>query len=223
MNSFVLKKKRFFLVVLFSLFSFYVHDAFAEKPEKSSPPASQVQPPPRMRDLPPKTSPPSHVPSNRSPHPPPPHTSTGESVPFMEKLQGYKARLEKDPKDVEALIFIANANFDIQRFEKAEKLYLRVLDVNPDDIHVQTDLASTYRNLGAAEKAVQMLKKVLDANPNHEVALYNLGIILLNDQNDPKGAADAWERLVSINPGDPLAEALRDKIKTIRAGKLKPE
>jgi len=54
------------------------------------------------------------------------------------------------------------------------------------------------------------------------VALYNLGIILLNDRGDETGAADAWERLVKINPKDPLAKELQKKIKVIREGQLKP-
>ncbi|MFQ5597055.1 MAG: tetratricopeptide repeat protein [Nitrospiria bacterium] len=166
---------------------------------------------------------PTPAPQPRSPHPPaaPPHAPSAEAVPFMQKLQGFKARLEKDPKDLEALIFLANSNFDIQRFEKAQSLYLRALEVDPDNLHVRTDLASAYRHLGHSDKAVTALQIVLKINPNHQVALYNLGIILLNDQNDPPGAADAWERLVQINPNDPLAEELRQKIKTIREGKLK--
>ncbi len=60
-------------------------------------------------------------------------------------------------------------------------------------------------------------------NPNHEVALYNIGIILLNDSEDFEGAAEAWERLVKINPNDPLADALKEKVKRIRSGELKRE
>ncbi len=138
----------------------------------------------------------------------------------MEKLQGFKGRLAKDPKDIEALIFIANANFDIQRFEKAQEFYLRALEIDPDNLHVRTDLASAYRNLGNSHQAVIALQAVLARNPNHEVALYNLGIILLQDQNDQDGAAEAWERLVRLNPNDPLADALREKIQSIRAGDL---
>ncbi|MFQ5587308.1 MAG: tetratricopeptide repeat protein [Nitrospiria bacterium] len=140
----------------------------------------------------------------------------------MKKLEGYKQRLAKDPNDLEALIFLANANFDIQRYEKAQELYLRILKIDPNNLHVRTDLAAVYRNLGDSNKAVETLKVVLSLNPNHEVALYNIGIILLNDTEDFNGAADAWERLVRINPNDPLADALREKIKTIRSGELKP-
>jgi len=156
--------------------------------------------------------------SSPSPHRPP----SGDSVPFMQKLQGFKQKLEKNPKDVEALIFIANANFDIQRFGKAETFYLRALEVDGKNIHIRTDLASAYRQLGHSDKAVVALQIVLEINPNHEVALYNLGIILLNDLDDRMGAAEAWDRLVQINPDDPLADELRKTIKTIKDGKLKP-
>ena len=165
-------------------------------------------------------------PRARGSAPPPrqnaPHGPAGKTVPFMEKLEGYKRRLKQDPDDIEALVFLANANFDIQRFETAEKLYLRALEVDPDNVHIRTDLASAYRNLGNSAKAVETLRGALKINPNHEVALYNLGVILLNDRGDPRGAADAWERLIRINPNDPLADSLREKIRTIREGKLRP-
>ncbi|MCI0528003.1 MAG: hypothetical protein L0Y56_11260, partial [Nitrospira sp.] len=45
----------------------------------------------------------------------------------MEQINQYKQRLEANPKDREALIALGNANFDIQRFDKAKELYLRVL------------------------------------------------------------------------------------------------
>jgi len=173
----------------------------------------------------PPKAPPAHPaapPEPKAPHPAPsaPHGPSGDAVPFMQKLQGFKDRLQKDPKDIEALIFLANSNFDIQRYEQARDFYLRALEVDPENVHVRTDLASAYRNLGNSHQAVVALQMVLDRNPNHEVALYNLGIILFQDQNDQQGAAAAWERLVQLNPKDPLADALREKIKSIHAGTL---
>lgn len=139
----------------------------------------------------------------------------------MEKLEGFKKKLAKDPKDIEALVFMANANFDIQRFEKAQKFYLRALDVDPSNPHIRTDLASTYRHMGNSEKAIDELDHVINEHPNHEIALYNLGIILLNDKEDGARAAETWERLVKLNPHDPLSDELRKKIKEIKEGKLK--
>ena len=158
-------------------------------------------------------------PSPGNPHSPgTPVPSSGVPVPFMQKLAEYKTRLEKNPKDIEALVFLANANFDIQRYEKAKEFYLKALEVDPDNAHVRTDLASSYRNLGDSDQALNELNKVLKTDPNHEVALYNSGIILLNDKDDTKKAISAWEKLVQLKPNDPLSNELREKIQELRKG-----
>jgi len=201
----------FFTVLSLMLIMHIVSPVHAEE----APEGAMPHPPPRTI---PHPVPPPHPPKPNSPHGP----SAGVQ-PFMKKLEGYNNRLKENPEDLEALVFLANANFDIQRFEKAEALYLRILKIDPNNLHIRTDLASVYRHLGDSGKAVDTLRVVLSLNPNHEVALYNIGIILLNDKEDLSGAAEAWERLVQINPSDPLADALREKVKDIRNGKLKPE
>lgn len=154
---------------------------------------------------------PASAPSDESPH-----GGSGAPVPFMQKLAEYKTRLEKDPKDIEALVFMGNANYDIQRFEKAKEFYQRALEVDPNNTHVRTDLASSYRSLGETDLALEELNKVLKADPKHEVALYNSGIILLNDKNDAEKATAAWEKLVQLKPNDPLSEELKKKIGELR-------
>ncbi|WDT74963.1 MAG: tetratricopeptide repeat protein [Candidatus Manganitrophus sp.] len=144
-----------------------------------------------------------------------PHGS-GAPVPFMQKLAEYKARLEKDPKDIEALVFMGNANYDIQRFEKAKEFYQKALEVDPSNTHVRTDLASSYRSLGETDQALEELNKVLKSDPKHEVALYNSGIILLNDKNDAEKATAAWEKLVQLKPNDPLSQELKKKISELK-------
>ncbi len=207
------RSPRFILSAVFLLFAWFVFAGrvYAEdRPVRSTP-----KPPPRTV---PHPMPPPDPAAPNSPHGP----SSG-AQPFMKKLEGYNQRLEKNPNDLEAIVFLANANFDIQRFEKAEVFYLRALKIDPNNLHVRTDLASVYRSLDDPDKAVETLRVVLSLNPNHEVALYNIGIILLNDKKDLNGAADAWERLVKINPNDPLAARLRETVKSIRSGELKPE
>lgn len=170
----------------------------------SPPPAASAPPMAPVGEAPPSS------PSGESPH------GSGAPVPFMQKLAEYKARLEKDPKDIEALVFMGNANYDIQRFEKAKEFYARALDVDPNNTHVRTDLASSYRSLGETDHALDELNKVLKSDPNHEVALYNAGIIYLNDKNDPEKATAAWEKLVQLKPNDPLSQELKKQIAELK-------
>ena len=141
-----------------------------------------------------------------------------QGVGIMEKIQEYRQRLDKDPKDLEALIFLGNANYDIQRFDKAVEYYERALVLDPKNLQVRTDLATSYRNSGKPDEAIKELKQVLAIDPKHETALYNLGFILLNDKKDTKGALKVWNTLVSQDPADPKFGALRTWIQQIKKG-----
>jgi cytochrome c-type biogenesis protein CcmH/NrfG len=158
----------------------------------------------------------------------PPQSSTGQPPPvsamgardqgvgIMERIQQYRQRLDKDPKDLEALIFLGNANYDIQRFDKAAEYYERALVLDPKNLQVRTDLATSDRNTGKVDQAVKELNQVLTLEPKHETALYNLGFVLLNDKKDVKGALKAWETLVSKDPTDPKYDAIREKIEELK-------
>lgn len=197
-----------FFLLLFASFSFVAcqkQDGMAENVGAGAPAPPPVPPPPS-----PVGEAASSSASAESPH------GSGAPVPFMQKLAEYKARLEKDPKDIEALVFMGNANYDIQRFEKAKEFYQKALEVDPNNTHVRTDLASSYRSLGETDQALEELNKVLKSDPKHEVALYNSGIILLNDKNDAEKATAAWEKLVQLKPNDPLSQELKKKISELK-------
>ncbi len=134
----------------------------------------------------------------------------------MERIQEYRQRLDKNPKDLEALVFLGNANYDIQRFDKAAEYYEQALVLDSKNLHVRTDLATCYRNTGKVDQAVKELRQVLAIEPKHENALYNLGIILLNDKKDVKGALKAWDTLVSKDPQDPKYDALRKRVQELK-------
>jgi tetratricopeptide (TPR) repeat protein len=124
---------------------------------------------------------------------------------FMSVVMDYKRRLEKDPKDKDALLFMGNANFDISRFEQAEDYYKRYLDLDPTHPGVRTDLATSYYKTKDVDSAVRELKTVVTRVPYHEAALYNLGLILWQDRHDTAGAIEAWEALLKAHPNHPKA------------------
>lgn len=141
----------------------------------------------------------------------------------MEQINQYRKRLEENPKDLEALIALGNANFDIQRFDKAKELYQQALEIDPKNVLVRTDLASCYRNLGDVEQAFQELHRVLAIDPKHETALYNLGVILLNERRDAQGAIATWEKLLSVHPRVEYAAELKKRIEELKAQPNSPK
>jgi cytochrome c-type biogenesis protein CcmH/NrfG len=135
---------------------------------------------------------------------------------FMAKVTEQKNRLEKNPKDREALIFLGNANYDITQFDKASQYYRAALEIDPSNIQVRTDLATCYLNLGKTDKALSELRTVLKQEPAHEPALYNIGLILLEVKKDKKGAIAAWEKLLKAHPDTDKAKMIKERIQQIK-------
>jgi tetratricopeptide (TPR) repeat protein len=131
---------------------------------------------------------------------------------FMAVVMDYKRRLEKDPKDKEALLFLGNANYDINRFDQAKEYYKRYLEVDPTRAGVRTDLATSYYNLKDVNSALRELRTVLSQAPDHEAALYNFGLILWKNKQDKPGAIQAWETLLKTHPNYPKAAEVRKQI-----------
>ncbi len=155
-----------------------------------------------------------------------PHTLSHLQVPqsaagqVMAQINLLRDRLQKNPRDLEALITLGNANYDIQRFDTARDLYQAALAVDPMNVQVRTDLASCYRQLGDPDHAVEELRRVLAINPAHDTALYNLGVILLNDKKNPIEAIRMWEELRRKHPQSPIAKALGEKIRKLKSARV---
>jgi cytochrome c-type biogenesis protein CcmH/NrfG len=113
----------------------------------------------------------------------------------MAVIQQARERVNKNPKDLQALIFLGNANFDIQHYQEAEKLYRLALELDGENAQVRTDLATVLYRLGRPKEAVEELQRALVIDYRHENALYNLGMIKLEAFNDREGAISAWTQL----------------------------
>jgi cytochrome c-type biogenesis protein CcmH/NrfG len=130
--------------------------------------------------------------------------------------------LEKEtslnPKNEEAWIQLGDLYFDTNQLEKAIKAYSESLKLNPNNANVMTDMGVMYRRNGQPAKAVEAFDKAVKIDPRHEISRFNKGIVLMHDLQDQKGALQAWEELVKINPiakapnGQPIKE-LVEKLK----------
>lgn len=130
----------------------------------------------------------------------------------------YLRLLEKDPKNLAALIKLGNYYFDSGQSEKAIEMYHRALELNPGDANVRTDMGVMYRRLGKFEKAIEAFRKASKSNPRHVQSRYNLGIVYYHDKKNMEKAADAWEEVLKINPSYPKAADLRKFINEVREG-----
>lgn len=134
----------------------------------------------------------------------------------MDEISQYRARVDKDPNDVEAMAQLGNANLVLKRFDDAKGWYERALTVDPNRNETRMDLAIALRFLGKPDDAISELNKVLAKDPKNAAALYNLGVILLEDKHDQKQAIAKWEALMKANPDYPHTAELRQMVEALK-------
>jgi len=144
------------------------------------------------------------VAGNASAPPSTPQPTPAAGAPLTrEQTQTLTALLEATqatPDNVEAWTQLGHFYFDTGKNAEAVEAYEKSLALNPDRPDVWTDMGVMYRRSGKPEKAIECFDRALALNSRHEVALFNKGVVLMHDLSDVKGALNAWETLVQVNP-----------------------
>jgi tetratricopeptide (TPR) repeat protein len=135
---------------------------------------------------------------------------------MQEKISTLKSILKDDPKNLKALVELGNLYFDSDQFDLAIQVYSRALEIDPNSPDVLTDMGIMYRRRGNFDRAVAAFKKAAEIDPRHVNSRYNLGIVLLHDRGDIKGAIKAWEDYLKVEPTSPRAENIRVQLEKMR-------
>jgi cytochrome c-type biogenesis protein CcmH/NrfG len=134
-----------------------------------------------------------------------------------EDLSHLQNILKEDPGNLKALISLGNLYFDSNEPQKAIDMYGRALKIDPANADVRTDMATMYRNLKDYDKAVKELKEAVSHNPKHANSRFNLGVVLLHDKKDYKGAITAWEEFLKVEPAGERADTIRQRLGQLRS------
>jgi cytochrome c-type biogenesis protein CcmH/NrfG len=152
---------------------------------------------------------------------PAPITGGQQQGPDRIKLSRDIAQLEdivkKDPKNYQALVQIGNDYFDLGEAQKSVDAYGKALAIKDGDPNVITDMGVMYRQLKDFPKALAAFRKAAAASPTHPQSRMNIGVVLMHDLNDPKGAIAAWEDYLRVAPNDPNAENIRRSIEELKS------
>ncbi|MFH0728375.1 MAG: tetratricopeptide repeat protein [Pseudomonadota bacterium] len=143
----------------------------------------------------------------------PPHNHANDA-----QIVALQETVAKDPNNVTAWIELGNLLFDAQKIDGAITAYEKAINLQPDNANVLTDLGVMYRKKGKSKEALELFNKAQVVNPMHEVSLFNAGVVLMHDLNQPREAKAAWEKLVQLNPSakTPSGESIKELI-----GKMK--
>jgi cytochrome c-type biogenesis protein CcmH/NrfG len=143
--------------------------------------------------------------------------SARDSIEATSKINTLKEIVKKDPKNLPALVELGNLYFDTDQPKEAIEAYSQYLAIKPDNADVRTDMGIMYRKLGQFDKAIEEFRKAAQSDPKHINSRYNIGLVLLHDKQDIKGAVKAWEDYLRVDPNSERAQRIRGQIEKMKA------
>jgi len=151
------------------------------------------------------------------PHPPVGDAPSG-GAPAMAEINRLKELVERNPEDRQALLTLANMNFDIANWARAQELYERYLGLVPDDADALTDLGISLRSQGKFQEALERFRRARELRPDHWQSVFNEVVVLAFDLSDFAAADEKIAELRELAPGNPDVERLASEVDRLRGG-----
>jgi len=155
-----------------------------------------------------------------APAPAPPAPPARNSAEVAAQIKTLEEIIKKDPKNLSAWVELGNLYFDSDQPKEAIQAYSQYLAVKPDNPDVRTDMGIMYRKLGEFDRALEEFRKAAQIDPKHANSRYDIGIVLLHDKHDIKGAITAWEEYLKVDPSSERAQRIRAQIEKMKTMQL---
>jgi tetratricopeptide (TPR) repeat protein len=139
-----------------------------------------------------------------------------DSIQVASEIQSLKEMVKKDPKNLSAWKELGNLYFDSGKPKDAIEAYREYLAIRPDNPDVRTDMGIMYRALGDFDRAIEEFKKAAQSDPKHTNSRYNIGIVLLHDKGNVKGAIQAWEEYLKVDPDSERARRVKAQMENLK-------
>jgi cytochrome c-type biogenesis protein CcmH/NrfG len=132
--------------------------------------------------------------------------------PASEEVQQLRAYVEQNPNDAAAVLQLANLNFEIRNWQRAQELYRHYLELQPGNPNVLIDLGVTYRETQQFDQALERFREARKLEPAHWLAYYNEVIVLAFDLKRFDEAGPVLQELQRLQPANPEVAKLADAV-----------
>ncbi len=146
------------------------------------------------------------------------------SGPVVAMVREYRARLEANPKDVEALVGLAQLNLQRRDVTQAIDHFKRALAVDSGHPEALTGLGMILAEAGDFTEALATFDRALKRDPNHLQALWWKAQVQLYALKNYRAAVPTLERALALLPPSPSPERTRvaEALGEARAGAAGP-
>jgi cytochrome c-type biogenesis protein CcmH/NrfG len=131
-------------------------------------------------------------------------------------IKRFQEEAERNPKDAEIPLRLANFLYDQRQFAQAIEWYQKSLAINPKNVNARTDMGTAYFYIGQAGRALEEYRQSLAIDPDHKPTLVNLIVVNLEGAHDIAAAQRAWDRLHKLDPTNPALPSLKQKLEAAR-------
>jgi cytochrome c-type biogenesis protein CcmH/NrfG len=125
------------------------------------------------------------------------------------RVQALTTIIKSDPKNVDAVVQLANTYFDADHWDEAIQWYRRAVELDPRNADASTDLGVSLYYTDKADEALAQFERSLQIDPKHTKTLLNKGIVLAFGKQDLKAASEEWKKVVTLAPDSPEGQAAR--------------
>jgi len=147
---------------------------------------------------------------------PAPVAPPAASVNFQQKIDTLLQVTAADPGNRNAWVQLGHAYFDSDQPTKAVEAYDKALAMDANDPNVLTDQGVMFRKLGWFDRAIDNFEKASKLDPRHAQSLFNEGIVYRYDLNKFDEAIKVWEKLMALNPPEPMASQVRGELEFLK-------
>jgi len=133
------------------------------------------------------------------------------------KVRALENAAAQRPQDALVRAELGNMHFDAERYPDAIKWYEQAFALDPGNVNVSTDLGVCYYYINQPDKAIAQFTKSLEVDPKHTKTLLNMGIVRAFGKQDLEGAAQAWQRVIEIQPDGVEGRAARQALDNMKS------
>ncbi|MGM0451902.1 MAG: tetratricopeptide repeat protein [Thermodesulfobacteriota bacterium] len=131
-------------------------------------------------------------------------------------IEQMKTVIDLDSEYADALNYLGYTYVDSGvKFEKAESLIRKALELKPDNGYILDSLGWLYFKKGRYEKALNYLEKAAEKVPDDPIILEHLGDAY-QKRNQTEKALDAYQRALSKNQDTSQQSGIKDKIESLK-------